>query len=143
MFENNFKMFCWLLIFGFASLAIGSDHGDKIFEDGESKEECMKELNITAEQIEEMEDADAPIDKYNCFVGCYLLRDEWITENGQLNKTKAAEEIASEDDNDVKLKLQRFFHDFDEDLKAKATDTCSAGKVAQKQFYTEDNDEEN
>lgn len=35
----------------------------------------MKELNITEEQVQVMENADAPNASYNCFYGCYLIKE--------------------------------------------------------------------
>lgn len=40
--------------------------------------ECMKKLNVTAEQVEEMEVADEPNDTNDCFFGCYLLQANWV-----------------------------------------------------------------
>lgn len=59
-----------------------------------------------------------------------------------MNKTKVTEYIAEVEDDDEKLDMQSFFYKLDEELKANATDTCSAGGVIQKLAYLDSEDEE-
>lgn len=60
-----------------------------------------------------------------------------FTENGQLNKSMVAEEMAEAKDNNERAEIQSFYHELDEDLKANATEKCSAGAVIQEYLYLE------
>ncbi|XP_031627638.1 uncharacterized protein LOC116343603 [Contarinia nasturtii] len=107
----------------------------ELFENADSLLACMEELGVTEEQVQEMEDATAPNDDYSCFFGCYLLKENIICENGQMNETTAAAYFAEIEDANEKAKMESIIADFSKEL-SEASDTCSAGKVGQKYGYS-------